>query len=67
MSAQLCLINFFLISNYARGIFIEIINGIRKILKIDCMLLIEEIILDSEREEEIMKIISPTLMQKRIA
>ena len=55
------------ISNYLMGIFIEIINGIGKILKIDCMELIEDVIRDSKREEEIMKIISPTLMQKRIA
>ncbi|MBK5202750.1 MAG: transposase [Prolixibacteraceae bacterium] len=54
------------ISNYLRGIFVEIINGIGKILKIDCMELIEEIIRDSQRAEEIMKFISPTFKQKLI-
>jgi len=35
-------------------------------LKIDCMELIEYVILESKREEGIMKIISSTLMQKLI-
>ena len=40
------------LSNYLRGIFVEIINVIGKILKIDRMKLIEEIIRDSKREEK---------------
>jgi len=54
------------ISNYLRGIFVETINGIGTILKIDCMELIEEIIHNSQIEEEIMKFISPTFRPKLI-
>jgi len=54
------------ISTYLKRMFVEIINGIGKILKIDCMELIEEIIHDSHREEEIMKFISPTFKQNLI-
>jgi len=48
------------------GLFIEIINRIGKMLKIDRIELIEDIIRDSKRAEEIMKFVSPTLKQKRI-
>jgi len=47
-------------------IHFQIINEIGKLLKIDCMGLIEEVIRDSQREEEIMKFISPTFRQKII-
>ena len=48
-------------------IFWEIVNGIGEILKVDCMELIEDIIRDNQRAEEIMTIISPALEKKRAA
>lgn len=55
------------ITRYLMEIFWEIVNGIGEILKIDCMELIEDIIRDNQRAEEIMRIISPSLDKKRAA
>jgi len=55
------------ITQYLLEIFWEIVNGIGKILKVDCMELIEEIIRGNQRAEEIMRIISPALEKKRAA
>jgi hypothetical protein len=55
------------ITRYLLEIFWEIVNGIGEILKVDCMELIEEIIRDNQRAEEIMRIISPSLEKKRAA
>ena len=55
------------ITRYLLEIFWEIVNGIGEILKVDCMELIEDIIRDSQRAEEIIRIISPALEKKRAA
>lgn len=55
------------ITRYLLEIFWEIVNGIGEILKVDCMELIEDIIRDNQRAEEIMRIISPALEKKRAA
>ena len=55
------------ITRYIMEIFWEIVNGIGEILKVDCMELIEDIIRDNQRAEEIMRIISPSLEKKRAA
>ena len=55
------------ITRYIMEIFWEIVNGIGEILKVDCMELIEDIIRDNQRAEEIMRIISPALEKKRAA
>jgi hypothetical protein len=55
------------ITRYLLEIFWEIVNGIGEILKVDCMELIEDIIRDNKRAEEIMRIISPALEKKRAA
>ncbi len=55
------------ITRYIMEIFWEIVNGIGEILKVDCMELIEDIIRDNRRAEEIMRIISPALEKKRAA
>ncbi len=55
------------ITRYLLEIFWEIVNGIGEILKVDCMELIEDIIRDNQRAEEIMRIISPSLEKKRAA
>ncbi len=47
-------------------IFWEIINGIGEISKIDCIELFEEMILDNQRAEEMMRLFSPVL-EKRSA
>lgn len=48
-------------------IFWEIVNGIGEILKIDCIELFEEIIRDSEKAEEVMRLFSPLLEKKQAA
>jgi hypothetical protein len=55
------------ITRYLLDIFWEIVNGIGEILKVDCMELIEDIIRDNQRAEEIMRIISPALEKNRAA
>ena len=55
------------VTRYLLDIFWEIVNGIGEILKVDCMELIEDIIRDNQRAEEIMRIISPALEKKRAA
>ncbi len=55
------------ITRYIMEIFWEIVNGIGEILKVDCMELIEDIIRDNQRAEEIMRIISLSLEKKRAA
>ncbi|MFW6145645.1 MAG: transposase [bacterium] len=55
------------ITLYLLGIFWEIVNGIGEILKIDCMELFEEIIRDSKKADEVMRLFSPLLEKKRIA
>ena len=55
------------ITRYLMEIFWEIVNGIGEILKIDCIELFEEIIRDSHRAEEIMKLFSMVLEKKSAA
>ncbi len=49
------------ISRYLLEIFLEIVNVIGEMLKFDCMNLFEEIILDNQRAEEIMRLFSQVL------
>lgn len=55
------------ITRYLLEIFWEIVNGIGKILKVDCMELFEEIIRDDHRAEEIMRLFSPVFEKKQAA
>ena len=55
------------ITRYLMDIFLEIVNGIGKILKVDCMELFEEMIRDSQRAEEIMRLFSPVFEKKLAA
>jgi len=47
-------------------IFWEIVNGIGDLLKVDCMALIEEMIRDNEKAEEIMRLFSPLIERKQV-
>ena len=55
------------ITRYLMEIFLEIVNGIGKILKVDCMELFEEMIRDNQRAEEIMRLFSPVFEKKPAA
>lgn len=55
------------ITRYLLEIFWEIVNGIGEILKVDCMELFEEIIRDSKKAEEVMRLFSPLLEKKQAA
>ncbi len=55
------------ITRYLLEIFLEIVNGIGEILKVDCMELFEEIIRDNQRAGEIMRLFSPVFEKKRAA
>jgi hypothetical protein len=55
------------ITRYLLEIFLEIVNGIGEILKVDCMELFEEIIRDNQRAEEIMRLLSPVFEKKSAA
>jgi len=55
------------ITRYLLEIFWEIVNGIGEILKIDCIELFEEIIRDSKKAEEVMRLFSPLLEKKQAA
>jgi len=55
------------ITRYLLEIFWEIVNGIGKILKVDCMELFEEMIRDNQRAEEIMRLFSPVFEKKWVA
>ena len=55
------------ITRYLMEIFREIVNGIGKILKVDCMELFEEMIRDNQRAEEIMRLFSPVFEKKPAA
>ena len=55
------------ITRYLLDIFWEIVNGIGEILKVDCMELFEEIIRDSKKAEEVMRLFSPLLEKKQAA
>lgn len=55
------------ITRYLMEIFREIVNGIGKILKVDCMELFEEMIRDNQRAEEIMRLFSPVFEKKQAA
>ena len=55
------------ITQYLMEIFQEIVNGIGKVLKVDCMELFEEIIRDNQRAEEIMRLFLPTFEKKSAA
>lgn len=46
-------------------IFWEIVNGIGEILKVDCLELFEEIIRDSKKAEEVMRLFSPLFEKKQ--
>jgi len=52
------------ITRYLMEIFLEIVNGIGELLKIDCMELFEDIIRDNRRAEEIMRLFSPVFEKK---
>lgn len=52
------------ITRYLLEIFWEIVTGIGKILKVDCMELFEEMIRDNQRAEEIMRLFSPVFEKK---
>lgn len=53
------------ITRYLLEIFWEIVNGIGEILKVDCMELFEEIIRDSKKAEEVMRLFSPLFEKKQ--
>jgi len=55
------------ITRYLMEIFLEIVNGIGNILKVDCMELFEEMIRDNQRAEEIMRLFSPVFEKKPAA
>ena len=55
------------ITRYLLEIFWEIVNGIGAILKVDCLELFEEIIRDSKKAEEVMRLFSPLLEKKQAA
>jgi hypothetical protein len=55
------------ITRYLLEIFWEIVNGIGEVLKIDCMDLLEEIIRDNQKAEEIMRLFSPVFEKKSAA
>ena len=55
------------ITRYLMEIFLEIVNGIGKILKVDCMELFEEMIRDNQRAAEIMRLFSPVFEKKLAA
>jgi len=55
------------ITRYLMEIFLEVVNGIGKLLKVDCMELFEEMIRDNQRAEEIMRLFSPVFEKKPAA
>ena len=55
------------ITRYLMEIFLELVNGIGEILKVDCMELFEEMIRDNQRAEEIMRLFSPVFEKDRAA
>ena len=55
------------ITQYLMELFWEIVNGIGKVLKVDCMELFEEMIRDNQRAEEIMRLFLPTFEKKSAA
>jgi hypothetical protein len=55
------------ITRYLMEIFWEIVHGIGEILKVDCMELLEEIIRDNHRAEEIMGLFLPVFEKNRAA
>ena len=55
------------ITRYLLEIFWEIVIGIGEILKVDCMELLEEMIRDNQRAEEIMRLFSLMFEKKSIA
>jgi len=55
------------ITRYLLEIFWEIVNGIGELLKVDCMELLEEMIRDNEKAEEIMRLFSPLFERKQVA
>ena len=55
------------ITRYLMDIFWEIVHGIGEILKVDCMELLEEIIRDNQRAEEIMGLFLPVFEKNRAA
>jgi len=55
------------ISRYLMELFWEVIIRIGKILKVDCFELFEEILSDNQRADEILKLFSPVLEEKRVA
>ncbi|MGC9344950.1 MAG: transposase, partial [Bacteroidales bacterium] len=55
------------ITRYLLEVFWEIVNGIGELLKVDCMELLEEMIRDNEKAEEIMRLFSPLIERKQAA
>jgi len=55
------------ITRYLLEIFWEIVHGIGELLKVDCMELLEEMIRDNEKAEEIMRLFSPLFERKQAA
>jgi len=55
------------ITRYIMGLFQEIVTGIGKILKVDCIDLLGDIIRDSKKAEELMRYFSPLFEKKEAA
>lgn len=55
------------ITRYLLEIFWEIVNGIGELLKVDCMELLEEMIRDNDKAEEIMMLFLPLFERKQAA
>jgi hypothetical protein len=55
------------ITRYLLEIFWEIVHGIGELLNVDCMELLEEMIRDNKKAEEIMRLFSPLFEKKQAA
>jgi hypothetical protein len=55
------------ITRYLLEIFWEIVHGIGELLNVDCMELLEQMIRDNEKAEEIMRLFSPLFERKQAA
>jgi hypothetical protein len=55
------------ITRYLLEIFWEIVHGIGALLNVDSMELLEQMIRDNEKAEEIMRLFSPLIQRKQAA
>lgn len=55
------------ISRYLLELFWDVITRIGRILKVDCFEFFEQILSDNQRADEIIKLFSPILEEKRVA